>query len=246
MIADDHRASAIAAMGDSTVQTPTMDHLIAGGTACEQAHHMGSLCGAVCVPARGCLQTGRGVFHYPRSVELDDTAGQMAIREDLATLPATFRQAGYQTFATGKRHNDRASFARGFAAGARIFFGGMSSHDAVPLFDFDPAGQYPRDRRYTGDGFSTALFSDAAIKFLSGYDGDAPFFCYLAFTSPHDPREAPEPWASLYQPAAIPVPANFLPEHPFDFGELRIRDEELPAFPRPTPSCSATWPTTTP
>jgi len=232
MIADDHRASAIGAMGDPTVQTPTMDGLIAAGTACEQAHQMGSLCGAVCVPARGCLHTGRGVFHYPQSTALDDTPGQMAIREDLPILPETFRQAGYHTFGTGKWHNNRASFARGFASGATIFFGGMSSHYEVPIQDFDPDGKYPNDRRYLADGFSTDVFTNSAIDFLSGYDGDDPFFCYLAFTSPHDPREAPEPWASMYDPDSIPVPANFLPEHPFDFGELRIRDEVLDAFPR--------------
>ena len=30
----------------------------------------------------------------------------------------------------------------------------------------------------------------------------------------------------------IPLPANFLPEHPFDNGELTVRDEQLEKWPR--------------
>ena len=36
----------------------------------------------------------------------------------------------------------------------------------------------------------------------------------------------------MYPPEDIPVPENFVPEHPFDNGEMRIRDEVLAPFPR--------------
>jgi arylsulfatase A-like enzyme len=36
----------------------------------------------------------------------------------------------------------------------------------------------------------------------------------------------------MYDPAKMPLPANFLPEHPFDNGEMRGRDEMLAPFPR--------------
>ena len=36
----------------------------------------------------------------------------------------------------------------------------------------------------------------------------------------------------MYPPEDIPVPENFHPEHPFDNGEMRIRDEVLAPFPR--------------
>ena len=38
---------------------------------------------------------------------------------------------GYVTFGTGKWHQSRESFARSFSQGRRVFFGGMSDHDAV-------------------------------------------------------------------------------------------------------------------
>jgi hypothetical protein len=43
-----------------------------------------------------------------------------------------------------------------------------------------------------GGSFSSTLFADAAVDFINGYDGDKPFLCYVAFTSPHDPRQPPK------------------------------------------------------
>ena len=142
------------------------------------------------------------------------------------------RDAGYHTFFSGKWHNDRQTFTDSFDAGAKIFFGGMSDQYKVPVFDFDPTGKYPEDAKYIGEKFSTELFTDAAVEFLQAYDAENPFFLYLSFTSPHDPRTAPGEYATMYSPADIPLPENFLPEHPFDNGEMRIRDEVLAPFPR--------------
>jgi arylsulfatase A-like enzyme len=55
---------------------------------------------------------------------------------------------------------------------------------------------------------------------------------YVALTSPHDPRIAPKKFRDLYDPAKLALPPNFLPEHPFDNGELKVRDELLARFPR--------------
>jgi arylsulfatase A-like enzyme len=42
----------------------------------------------------------------------------------------------------------------------------------------------------------------------------------------------PEKFRTMYDPAKLRLPANFLPEHPFDTGMLRGRDEQLASFPR--------------
>ncbi len=222
MIADDHRWDAIGGMGDPTVQTPTMDALMARGTTFRQTHIMGSLVGAVCVPSRAAVLTGANLFR----------SGGNQINPDLAVWPQVMRDAGYHTFFSGKWHNDRQTFTDSFDAGAKIFFGGMSDQYKVPVFDFDPTGKYPEDARYIGEKFSTELFTDAAVQFIENYDETDPFFLYLSFTSPHDPRTAPGEYATMYSPEDIPVPENFLPEHPFDNGEMRIRDEVLAPFPR--------------
>jgi arylsulfatase A-like enzyme len=232
IIADDHRHDAMGCAGDPTVRTPTMDALAARGVRFSCVHHMGGLSQAVCVPARAALLTGCNPFRASGSHVVDDTENMAVLPPDLPTLPEVLRNAGYHTYHVGKWHNDRASFARSFSDASRIFFGGMSDHDKVPLHEFDPSGRYPDEAGYTGEGFSTEMFADAATAFLGRQDPTQPFFLYLAFTSPHDPRTAPEPYASAYDPAAIPLSPNFLPEHPFDNGELSVRDELLAPFPR--------------
>jgi arylsulfatase A-like enzyme len=102
----------------------------------------------------------------------------------------------------------------------------------VPVHDFDPTGKYPREGRYTGEKFSSELFSDGAIAFLREYKGDKPFFVYVSYTAPHDPRMAPEKYAEMYDPNRIPLPKSFMPEHPFDNGEMKVRDEKLAPWPR--------------
>ena len=233
MIADDHRFSGMGHVGREAVRTPTLDALAARGTAFRKAYIMGGLSGAVCVPSRATVHTGASVFRGSGDVEdVASPSNYGMLNEEYSTLAGTFRDAGYHTFATGKWHNDKKSFTDGFRAGGNIFFGGMSDHLAVPVHDFDPTGEYPQSAQYIGDGFSTNLFTDAAIDFLDGYEDDDPFFLYLAFTSPHDPRMAPEEYAAMYDPADIELPPNFMEEHPFDNGEMRIRDEDLAAYPR--------------
>lgn len=232
MIADDHRFDAIRAHGDRVVQTPVLDGLVESGVSFGRAHTMGGLVGAVCVPSRAALLTGANAFRASASRVAGDNAGAMVLNPTLATLPATLRRAGYRTHAIGKWHNDKASFAAGFAGGGRLFFGGMSDHRRVPIHDFDPAGAYPEAASRVADGFSTEIFADAAVRFLGEYRGADPFFLYLAFTAPHDPRTPPAPFADRYEPDRIPLPPNVLPEHPFDNGMLRGRDERLAPWPR--------------
>ncbi len=223
MIADDHRHSALGALGAEAVSSPTLDQLMAEGACFTQAHIMGSTSGAVCMPSRGMLMSGRGLFNTPDPLP-----------DDAPLLPELLRQHGYTTFGTGKWHNRRGSYKRCFSESGKVFFGGMSDQYAMPVNDFDPAGEYPPAETYIADGFSTTIFTDEMIDFLNrrGPDDEAPFFAYIAFTSPHDPRTAPPPFDAMYDPADIDLPPNFAPEHPFDIGVRDIRDEVLAGYPR--------------
>ena len=55
---------------------------------------------------------------------------------------------------------------------------------------------------------------------------------YVSFTAPHDPRTAPQAYHDEYPVEAIDLPQNFMPEHPFEIADDRIRDEVLTPFPR--------------
>ena len=220
-IADDHRYSALSSVGTENVATPNLDKLAEQGTSFTRSYMMGSDNVAVCMPSRGMLMTGKDLF----AANLPDLEGQ-------ALWPEQLRAAGYTTYGVGKWHNEPASYSRCFEGGDAIFFGGMSDHDKVPLWNFRPEGDYPEAPDRIGDGFSTTLFADAAIDFLETHDDEHPFCLYVAFTAPHDPRTPPAEYAALYDPEQVELPENVVTEHPFDNGEMNVRDELLVEGPR--------------
>ena len=108
----------------------------------------------------------------------------------------------------------------------------MSDHFNVPVERIDARGTLTEP---VYEGFSTTLFADAAVDFLEDYaasDRSSPFLAYVSFTVPHDPRTPPKRYLETYQADDIPLPPNYLPEHPFDTGRLAVRDEILAPWPR--------------
>ncbi len=230
LIADDHRHDAIGSLGNPAVQTPTLDALAAAGTALSSTYIMGSTSNAVCMPSRAMLMTGRSLFRV--FAPNPEGVSPYPMDPGSPTFPQLLRDAGYRTYGVGKWHNEPELFARSFEGGGSIFFGGMSDHDAVPLHEFDPDGDYPPEAMAVGDGFSTEMFVDSAIQLLREHPADQPFCMYTAFTAPHDPRTPPPEFAEMYPPGEIELPPNFARMHPFDNGHLHGRDESLAAHPR--------------
>ncbi len=239
---DDQRFDTIAALGNPEVKTPNLDELVGNGISFTQAHIPGGTVGAVCMPSRAMLHTGKTLFRLK-----DDG---MTIPTDHVLLGETLQKAGYRTFGTGKWHNGTDSYARSFTDGGEIFFGGMNDHWNVPACDFDPDGQYTEKRKvihnpyysnkaaeYTCDHInagkhSSELFCEAAADWIKEYNGENPFFMYVSFMAPHDPRSMPEQFLDMYDPGDISLPENFMQEHPFDYGVYSIRDEVLASYPR--------------
>ena len=242
MFTDDQRFDTIAALGNPDIRTPNLDRLVERGVAFTHAHIMGGSVPAVSMPSRAMLHTGRTLF------SLRDSGRE--VPEDHALLGEVLRRAGYETFGTGKWHNGPASYHRSFSSGAEIYFGGMADHWNVPAHSYDPSGRYegrlPRcvaphssNRVYwmTADHVhagrhSTDPLADSAAEFLRSADPDRPYFAYVSFLAPHDPRTMPREYLEMYDPKRVPLPANYMPEHPFDNGEMTIRDEKLEAWPR--------------
>ncbi len=218
LFSDDQRFDTIAALGNAHIRTPHLDWLTREGLTFTRAYIMGGTQGAVCMPSRAMLMSGRTLFRVQ-----DNLAGQ-------ATWPERFGKAGYTTFMTGKWHNGDESLLRSFAAGKAVFLGGMGDPYKLPLKDISPDHRLVNPR-LSGE-HSVERFADAAVEFLSRQSGGQPFLCYVAFNGPHDPRVAPPNYRAGYDTNQPPLPANFLPEHPFNNGELTIRDEQLAPWPR--------------
>ena len=228
LLTDDQSYNTIHALGNNSIVTPNMDLLVNEGTAFLETHVMGALGGAVSMPSRAMLLTGK----YLQNIHED---GTIIPKED-KTLPEVFRENGYTTFATGKWHSDHASFNRSFSTGDNIFFGGMhpyntNGHFKPFLHDYDPSGQY-KQGEYK-DEFSTVCYADAAVNFINERKKeDNPFLMYVAFTSPHDPRTPPPSHGHKYDEKDMPLPLNFLLKHPFDNGDMDVRDEVFLPVPR--------------
>lgn len=237
LLTDDQTFSTIHAWGNDNIHTPNMDKLVGRGVSFTQTHVMGGLNGAISQPSRAMLLTGRGLMDIHRNGGV--------IPQEEKTFPELFREKGYTTFATGKWHSDNASFTRSFSTGANIFFGGMHpygkdnelGHKCPYLHQYDPTGNYSRTNGEWVDAslntFSSELYADAAIDFIKSKASDGnPFLMYVAFTSPHDPRNVLPDYGHKYNGTEIPLPENFVTQHPFDNGDLNERDEKLLSTPR--------------
>lgn len=85
---------------------------------------------------------------------------------------------------------------------------------------------------YKANQHTSELYANNAINYLIAKKTEKPFFMFVAFNAPHDPRQSPKEYVDMYPPESIKIPKNYLPEHPFDQGDHIIRDEKLAPFPR--------------
>ena len=236
LIADDLTYNGVRALGNPEIETPNLDRVVRSGCTFTHCFHQGSWTGAVCVASRTMLNTGMTAFRARKNAETAPLWGE------------TLAKAGYRTYITGKWHLSDANLARGFRHRGPVS-GGMfaSTPDA---YDRPRAGNTwtPWDTSLKGQWLHTAeweqaktdeirhsaaVWADEAIRQLGdAAKGPDPFFLYVGFNSPHDPRQAPREFVERYPSARIEVPRNYLPEHPFDNGDLHGRDERLAPFPR--------------
>ena len=224
LFADDQRADTIGAWGNDLIDTPNLDRLVAEGWSFRRNYVFGSNSGAVCVPSRAMVLTGRSWMRSPNRME------------GVPTLPRLLETAGYRTFITGKWHNGEEALLRTFDRGTAVYLGGMADHTQTEVQDIENGGMV---RRRVGEPFSSELFADAVIEFLNerastaeGSESGQPFFAYVPFTAPHDPRQPPSEYRERYYERNLPLPPNYMPQHPFDNGALILRDENLAAWPR--------------
>lgn len=208
--ADDHRPDGARALGNPLLHTPNLDALVARGMAFTRAYTMGSMVGAVCTPSRTMMLTGRSWQRIPGAPAAAPNAADPA-----TFLPRVIAAAGYQTWHMGK-------YGNGFPAGLREF--------ETTINDAGSGSSPENDRAH-----ASRRLADRTIEFLQSRATNAsakPFYVYLAPPVPHDPRFAEPQFHQLYDPAKIPLSPAFRPLHPFDNGEMTVRDEALAPWPR--------------
>ncbi len=240
IIADDLMYRTIHGLTNPEVHTPNMDRLAASGCAFTHCFHQGSWSGAVCVPSRTMLNSGLTAFHAQAGLDNVHTWGQ------------TMGAAGYDTYICGKWHLDPTVLARSFKEMGPVAPGFLeSTPEGGGAYGRPRAGDnwQPADESLKGHWLHTDLwinktpdaiehssvvYANNVIDHLTGKAAkrETPFFLYLGFNAPHDPRQSPQEYLDLYPENKIEIPPNFLPQHPFDQGDFRVRDELLAPFPR--------------
>jgi len=214
IVTDDQRFDTISALGNRHIHTPNLDHLAQRGFAFSR-----NFCTTpICTPARaeiltGCTSFTNRVTWFHRPID-----------PELTLLPDAFRSAGYHTVHVGKWHNDGHPRDKGYDR----------THCVFPEDDLARRGHYMAFEEPGGrvEGHSSEILTDAALGALAEAPDDQPWFCYLAYFAPHDPHETPEPFSGQYQAGDMPLLPNHMPEHPFDNGDMVIRDEQLAPWPR--------------
>lgn len=242
IVTDDQRYDTIHALGNDEIITPNLDALVKDGTSFTNAYIPCGLIGAVCMPSRAMINTGRGLYELEGNGE--------TIPEHHVLLGEHLRSYGYHAFGTGKWHNGPPAYTRSFDDGDNAFFSGMWDHWNVPVCRHDPTGKYDNVINFVTNFYnnkqvskincdkfnpgvhSSTLLTDTTIDFIEKYHKEEPFYCYTAYLAPHDPRTMPQEFLDLYDGRTITLPENYMSEYPVAYGETRMRDELLTPYPR--------------
>jgi choline-sulfatase len=236
LFADDMAWSTVGALGSGEVQTPHLDRLAARGTVFKNTYNPGGWHGAICVASRTMLMTGRQLWH---ARDAESSLNEEYVGKG-RMWPQLIAEQGYRTCFSGKWHV-QADHRKVFGEIRNFRSGGMPADGKHAYFrpvegEDDPwnAADPSEGGFWAGGKHWSEVIADDFSAFLAPGDG-RPWFMFLSFNAPHDPRQSPQEFLDLYPLEQVAVPANFLPLYPHRaaMGSDRgLRDENLAPFPR--------------
>ncbi len=240
LMTDQQRADALGCSG-GWLNTPSLDRIAAGGmrfTNCITNS-------PVCIPARLSLATGL----YPHNTGVwNNQPSQLSAAQP--TWMQRVRDAGYRTSLFGKTHlhphsgdlRDREFLMKTYGLDDVDEIGGprasarVLSHMTAWWREMGVWTQYQEDyqERFADkphrvrpsplglDYYADVYVGQRAKNYIDHYDLDQPWCCWVSFGGPHEPWDAPEPYASMYnandmpQPRAVPTSAADRPQGELD------------------------------
>ena len=192
----------------------------------------------VCIPSRFSLMSGL----YPHNLGVQ-TNRNATYPSRLETWVESLRVSGYRTSMFGKLHlhptdgdlRRRERLVRRFGFDDVDEVGGPRalrecSANLTALWERNGVRDAYRDdvaERYDNtpwvvrpspvglDLYYDTYVGRSAANYLRAYERAEPWFCYVGFPGPHEPWDTPEPWASAYDPDAMPAPR----EEPRSYGD---------------------------
>ncbi|WP_068545182.1 sulfatase-like hydrolase/transferase [Thalassotalea crassostreae] len=260
IFADDMSYKTAGFMGHDVVKTPNLDKLANDGVVFNRAYNMGAWTGAVCISSRTMLNSGFSVW---RAHEVNNLFKTKKSKKNSEVIPALQQKkqtimdnfwatrmeaAGYDTYISGKWHVSAPAKASFDEVGTiRPGMPKQTKQRYERTFDEINDSWSPFDKSmggfWAGGQHWTEALADEAISFLNTKKQSyTPFFMYVSFNAPHDPRQAPKEFVDMYPLKDINLPASYQEQHPLmeHMGLLSpkakkkkmLRDENLGPLPR--------------
>ena len=224
IMTDQQRWDALGCSG-GWVRTPHLDRI-----ASEGVRFANCVTNApVCIPARVSLATGL----YPHNTGVWKNF-RYDLPADTPTWMQAVREAGYRTSLFGKTHlhhhsgdlRDRAHLLHAYGLDDVDEIGGPRASTQVlshMTAGWEAEGLWEayrvdyRDRFATKphvvrpaalplEAYAAVYVGQKAKAYLENYTRSEPWFCWVSFGGPHEPWDAPEPYAGMYAPSEMPKP----------------------------------------
>ncbi len=188
ILTDDQGYGDLSMIGNPYLETPNLDQL-----AKEGAHFTNFYVSPVCAPTRASLLTGR---YHQRTGVSGVTRGRENMNLNEKTIADYLKAEGYQTACFGKWHNGAHYPYHPNGRGFDEFYGFTAGHLSnyyQPVLEHNGEEVIP-------EGYITDILSDKAIDFIrKSEDANEPFFCYLAYNTPHTPVQVDDKYYDKYK-----------------------------------------------
>lgn len=225
---DQQRADLLGCAGHAHIRTPNIDALAARGTRLRNLFIQGT----VCMPSRYSIMTSQ----YPSVHGVTDNGFELPY--DTPTMGSYLSDAGYHTAIVGRTHlrcslplptlPNQGYYGWDESHHTQCYWPGLDREGEYQQWvrqnwpaDFDRitmAKPVDRDDAHCASWWDiddsqtmTAWVTDKALETIGRHRysrGDQPFCLWAGTWDPHMRFTVPEPWASMYDPAEIPLPVR--------------------------------------
>ncbi len=210
IVADDMGYSDITPFGGE-IATPTLSKLANEGIMLTNFHVL-----PTCSPSRSVLLSGTdnhiaglgSMEEFKTPKQKGNPGYEGYLNNTVAHLPQILKDAGYQTYLSGKWHlgfeQEHWPSKKGFSETFTLLPGGGSHWaDRLPLSP-PQIMNYVRNGNLVdslpADFYSTRNYTDYILEWLERDKNDGkPFFAYVSYTAPHDPLHAPKEYIDKYK-----------------------------------------------
>jgi arylsulfatase A-like enzyme len=207
IVADDLGYTDLGCYGGD-INTPNINLLAGNGLQFTNFHTA-----PLCAPTRSMILSGNdnhvagmgSMFSVKGTAREGKPGYEHHLTERIVTVAQLLKDGGYQTFMSGKWHlgNEDAyiPYAKGFEKSFALLNGGANHFNNNQIFVNEPP-QYRLDNQavlFPEGSFSTDVYTEKMIGFITNREKDKPFFAYLTYTAPHWPLQVPPDYIDKYK-----------------------------------------------